>query len=501
MNRRKIAYDLGVILMTEAALMVLPLIVLVIYKEWRMLPSFIIPVAALIVTGKILAWKKPKRENIYAKEGFMIVSLAWTLMSAFGALPFVISKSIDKGNFIRSFVDAFFETVSGFTTTGSTVLGEIASLPRCILFWRAFTHFIGGMGILVFVIAIMPKAEGSTIHIMRAEVPGPTVGKLVSKIGASARILYAIYSGMTLLMMIMLLAGGMPLFDSITNAFATAGTGGFCCLNNSIEGYYSVAGCNAVYCEWVIGVFMMLFGINFNLYYYLLIKQGKLVLKDEELKWFLGIILGATFIITTDLTFASDIVIDLPDAVRQAFFQVNAFISTTGFSSVNFDLWPTVSKAVLVFLMFVGGCGGSTGGGLKVARVIILIKNSIRSIKKAANPRRVETVRVNGRPVDEDTVTGVLGYFGLFMILGIISFFIVSIDPYTADLTTGSTAVFTCLNNVGPGFNLVGPTENFGEFSILSKLVLSFDMLAGRLELFPMLLLFSKIGSGKKKYL
>lgn len=484
--------------MIEAALMALPMLVAFLYGEWKTLPSFVITVILLVVTGKLMQIRKPKRNTIFAKDGFMIVSVVWTLMAAFGALPFVISGSIDSGDFIHSFVDAFFETVSGFTTTGSTILTEIESLPRSILFWRAFTHFIGGMGILVFVIAIMPKAEGSTIHVMRAEVPGPTMGKLVSKIGASARILYAIYGGMTAFLAILLLLGGMPLFDSITNAFATAGTGGFCVLNNSIEGYYAMEGVNASYCEWVIAIFMMLFGVNFNLYYYIIKKQGKISIKDEELRWYLGIIAAATLIVTLDLWLESEIIYDLPEALKKAFFQVASIVSTTGFSSADFNVWPTATKAVIIFLMFAGGCSGSTGGGLKTSRVAILVKNGFRSIRKAANPRSVETVKLNGRAVDEDTVKSVLSYLAMMMTLVIASFIIISIDPFTKDLETSSTAVFACVNNVGPGLSGVGPTENFSGFTILSKLILAFDMLAGRLELLPMFLLFSKYSVSRK---
>ena len=476
MNYRKVFNDLGKILFIEAALLVIPAGISLYCKDKAFI-AFVLTVAAVSLTAFICISIKPKKSSIYAKEGYLIVSLAWLLMSAFGAMPFVIS------GYIPNFIDAFFETVSGFTTTGSTILKDIEALPKSLLFWRSFTHFIGGMGILVFVIAILPKAEGSDMHIMRAEVPGPTVGKLVSKIRASARILYGIYIGLTVFMAILLFAGGMPAFDSICNSLATAGTGGFSILNDGIAGY------NSPYAEWVIAVFMMLFGINFNLYYLLGKLQFKRVIKDEELRWFIGIISAATFIITLDLTFTKH---PFSDSIRHAFFQVTSIISTTGFSSTDFDLWPLITKAILLLLMFVGGCVGSTGGGLKVSRIAILFKNSFRSIKKAINPRSVETVKMDGRTVSDDIVNGITGYFSAFMIVLAVSFFIVSIDGHNHDMISSLTGVITCITNVGPGFGEVGPTGNFSEFSNLSKIVLSFDMLAGRLELVPMLMLFTK---------
>ena len=480
MNYRMVFYNIGRILLVEAALLIFPAIGSLIYNE-NTLIAFALTIAALAVTGLIAVRKKPQKTTIYAKDGYVIVALTWILMSLFGALPFFLS------GYIPSFIDAFFETVSGFTTTGSTILREIESLPKSLLFWRSFTHWIGGMGILVFVIAVMPKTESSSMHVMRAEVPGPTVGKLVSKLRASARILYGIYCVLTLIQIILLFAGGMPLFDSIVNSFATAGTGGFAILNNSIEGYYSV------YSEIVIAVFMLIFGINFNLYYMMLIKQGKQALKSEELRWYIGIVAASVIIIAVNLISTKH---NVGDSFRYSFFQVASIITTTGFSTTNFDTWPVVSKFILVFLMFVGACAGSTGGGIKVSRLIILIKSGLRDIKKAINPRSVETVKVDKCTVDEPVVRSVSVFFATYILVAAVSMFIIAIDG--RDLVTTSTSVIACLGNIGPGLGAVGPYGNFADFSVLSKIILSFDMLAGRLELIPMLMLFSPYAWSRK---
>ncbi len=480
MNYRMVFYNIGRILLVEAALLVFPAIGAIIYGE-DTLTAFALTIAALAATGLIAVRKRPKKSSIYAKDGYVIVALTWILMSLFGALPFFIS------GYIPSFVDAFFETVSGFTTTGSTILREIESLPKSLLFWRSFTHWIGGMGILVFVIAIMPKTESTSMHVMRAEVPGPTVGKLVSKLRASARILYGIYCVLTAVEIIFLLAGGMPLFDSIVTSFATAGTGGFAILNNSIEGY------NSVYAEMVIAVFMLIFGVNFNLYYMILIKQGKQALKSEELRWYVGIIAASVLIIALSLMTTK---YSAGESFRHAFFQVSSIITTTGFSTVNFDTWPVIAKFVIVFLMFIGACAGSTGGGIKVSRIIILVKSGLRDIKKAINPRSVETVKVDRHTVDEPVVKSVSVFFGTYMLVAAGSMLIVAIDG--RDLVSTSTAVISCLSNIGPGLGAVGPYGNFADFSVLSKLVLSFNMLAGRLELIPMLMLFSPYAWSRK---
>ncbi len=480
MNYRLISYNLGIILLVEAALLILPAIGALIYGDDTLL-AFALTIAALAVVGLISTRFKPKKKNMHAKEGYIIVSLSWILLSLFGAMPFVIS------GYIPNPVDAFFETVSGFTTTGSTILTNIEALPNSLLFWRSFTHWIGGMGILVFVIAIMPKTESTSMHIMRAEVPGPTVGKLVSKLRASARILYGIYCVLTAIEIILLFAGGMPLFDSIVNSFATAGTGGFGILNNSIEGY------NSLYSEMVIAVFMLIFGINFNLYYLMLIKHFKQALKSEELHWYLGIVTACVVIIALNLTTSR---YGIAEAFRYAFFQVASIITTTGFSTINFDTWPLLSKTVLVFLMFIGASAGSTGGGIKVSRIMILIKSGIRDIRKAINPRSIETVKIDRRPVDEPVVRGVSVFFGTYMIVTAASILLICSDA--SNITTAFTSVIACIGNIGPGLGDVGPAGNFANFSILSKLVFCFDMLAGRLELIPMLMLFSPYAWARK---
>lgn len=481
MNYKMISYNIGRILLIEAFLLALPAVCAIIYGEDTTL-SFALTIAMLTVTGLIAARKKPQKTSIYAKEGYVIVALTWILMSLFGALPFYISGHIS------SFTDAFFETVSGFTTTGSTILQNIESMPKSLLFWRSFTHWIGGMGILVFVIAIMPKTENSSMHVMRAEVPGPTVGKLVSKLRASARILYGIYCALTAVQVVMLLAGGMPLFDSLVTSFATAGTGGFGVLNNSIEGY------NSVYSEMVIAVFMLIFGVNFNLYYMFLMKQGRQAIKNEELRWYIGIVVSSVLIIAVSL-FATKHD-GFAESFRYAFFQVSSIITTTGFSTTNFDTWPVIAKFVLVFLMFIGACAGSTGGGIKVSRLVILVKSGLRDIKKAINPRSIETVKIDKRTVEEPVVKSVSVFFATYMLVMAGAILIVSLDGF--DLETTATSVIACLGNIGPGLGAVGPYGNFADFSMLSKLVLSFAMLAGRLELIPMLMLFSPYAWAKK---
>ena len=480
MNYKMVSFSIGRILLVEAALLIFPAIGAIFYGDDTLL-AFALTIAALSVTGLLAVRKKPKNQTIYAKDGYVIVALSWILMSLFGALPFFISGHIPH------FIDAFFETVSGFTTTGSTILRSVEALPKSLLFWRSFTHWIGGMGILVFVIAIMPKTESSSMHVMRAEVPGPTVGKLVSKLRASARILYGIYCVMTAIEIIMLFAGGMPLFDSIVNSFATAGTGGFGILNNSIEGY------NSLYAEMVIAVFMLLFGVNFNLYYLMIIKHGKQALKSEELRWYIGVVAASVLIIATSLISTKH---SVGDSFRHAFFQVSSIITTTGFSSTNFDTWPMIAKTVLVILMIIGACAGSTGGGIKVSRLVILVKSGLRDIKKALNPRSIETVKMDKRTVEEPIVKSVSVFFATYMLILAGSMLLVSLDG--RDFTTTSTAVIACVGNIGPGLGAVGPAGNFADFSVLSKIVLSFDMLAGRLELIPMLMLFSPYAWSRK---
>lgn len=480
MNYRMISYYIGKILLIEAVLLCFPSIVAIIYGD-NTLIAFALTIAVLTITGLITTHKRPQKTNIYAKDGYFIVALTWILISVFGAMPFFFS------GYIPSVTDALFETVAGFTTTGATILRDIEALPKSLLFWRSFTNWIGGMGILVFVIAIMPKTESNSMHVMRAEVPGPTVGKLVSKLSATARILYSIYCVLTAVQVIMLWAGGMPLFDSVVNSFATAGTGGFGILNNSIEGY------NSLYSEMVIALFMLIFGVNFNLYYMILIKHGRQALKSEELRWYLGIVAASVIIIAISLVSTKH---GIGESIRYSFFQVAAIITSTGFATTNFNTWPVIAKFVLIFLMAVGACAGSTGGGIKISRLMILVKSSMRDIKKAINPRSVETVKIDKRTVDEPVVKSVSVFLATYMIIASISMLIIALDG--RDIVTTLTSIIACLGNTGIGFGAIGPYGNYADFSMLSKLVFCFNMLAGRLELIPMLMLFSPYAWSRK---
>lgn len=477
MNYRMIIYITGQILRVEGLLMLPGMFCGLFYREPTS-RAFLIPAAAAILLGTLATLKKPSDTAIFAREGFVTVGISWMLLSAFGALPFVISGEIP------SFTDAFFETVSGFTTTGATILTNVEGLSRGMLFWRSFTHWIGGMGVLVFVLAILPQADTRSVklmHVMRAEVPGPKVGKLVSKISRTARITYGIYIALTALQVIFLLAGGMPLFDSLINSFGTAGTGGFGIWNNSIAHY------DSAYVDWVIGIFMFLFGINFNLYYFLLIGKVGEALKSEELRWYLLIVAGSTALIAFDVR---DLYGGFGESLRYSFFQVSSIISTTGFSTCDFDKWHELSKLVLALLMFCGSCAGSTCGGLKVGRLILLVKSGLREIKYMLHPRAVVPVRSEGKPVDNDTLRSASSYLVVFVMLFTASFFLIEAVE-ECDLVTGFTAVSACLNNVGPGLGKVGPVGSFAWMSGFSKWLLSFDMLAGRLEIFPLLMVFA----------
>ena len=472
MNYRMIGFVIGRILLVESALMALPLLTAALYRE--PLGPFLIPVLLLAGIGVLLGGKKPRQMSLYARDGLAVVSLAWIAMSLFGAMPFVISGDIPN------FIDAFFETVSGFTTTGSTILTAVEPLSRSGLFWRSFTHWVGGMGVLVFVMAVLPMTDGHGMHLMRAEVPGPTVGKLVSRIGDTAKILYGIYLAMTVLETVLLLAGGMPLFDACVHAFGTAGTGGFSCRDLSVGAYQSA------YFDIVIGIFMLLFGINFNLYYFLLIRRFRDVFRSEELRAYLLVVAAAVAAITADICHMYG---SVWTGLRHAFFQVSSIITTTGFGTVDFDLWPTFSKSILVVLMFVGACAGSTGGGIKVSRILILLKASVSEMKKMLHPNAVATVRLEGKPVSEKTLRGAYIYLTVYMAVFVASFLLLSREQL--GLVTTFTALAACINNIGPGLETVGPMGNFSAFSPASKLLLSFDMLVGRLEIFPMLLLFA----------
>ena len=469
-----IGFVIGRILLTEAALLMLPMAVAVAYGE-AVLP-FLIPALLLAVIGLALGLRSPKRSSLYARDGFAVVALAWVLMSVFGALPFVISGDIPH------FVDAFFETVSGFTTTGASILTEIEPLGRGVLFWRSFTHWVGGMGVLVFVMAILPMSagDGHGMHLMRAEVPGPSVGKLVSRMGDTAKILYGIYLALTLLEIALLLLGGMPLFDACIHAFGTAGTGGFSCRNLSVGAY------DSAYFDVVIGVFMLLFGVNFNLYYFLLIKRFRDVFRSEELRAYLLIVGAAVAAIAADIVHIYGTV---GRSLRYAFFQVASIITTTGFATADFNAWPEFSRAILVILMFVGACAGSTGGGIKVARVVILCKTSLGDMRKMLHPNAVTTVRFEGKPLTDRTIRSVHLFLTVYILIFTASVLLLSLERF--DLVTTFTAVAACINNIGPGLEVVGPMGNYAQFSPAAKLLLSFDMLVGRLEIFPMLLLFA----------
>ena len=476
MNYKMVLYLIGQLLRVEGLLLFLPLLCAVIYQE-DTLTAFLIPAVMLIAAGSVLTFRMPDKREIYAKEGFAIVGLSWILLSVFGALPFMLSGAIPH------FVNALFETASGLTTTGASILRNVEALPRSVLFWRSFTHWVGGMGVLVFTLAVLPRSNERTLrlmHVMRAEVPGPTVGKLVSRVKSTARILYGIYIAMTLLE-VLLLRFKMPTFDALCTAFGTAGTGGFGLWNNSIAHYQSP------YAEWVISIFMLLFSLNFNLYYLLLLRQIKPVFKNSELRWFLAIVLTAAGLIAYDIhTLYSSV----GETARHAFFQVATIISTTGFSSADFDRWPIFSRTILVLLMFIGACAGSTGGGLKVGRVMLLVKTFFREVRHMLHPRSVTAVRVDGKRVDEEVMRGASSFVITYMFLFATSVLLLAaFDAF--DLVTNFTAVAACINNIGPGLALVGPSGNYAGFSDVCKLVLTFDMLAGRLELFPMLMVFS----------
>ena len=460
---------IGQIIKLEAVLLVLPLAVSIIYRERCALSFLITALASLFVGFAVTLISKPGNRLIYAKEGFVIVALAWLALSAIGAVPFVLSGEV------RSYADAFFETVSGFTTTGASVLTDIEGMSHGLLFWRSFTHWVGGMGVLVFIMAIIPSVCDRSIHILRAEMPGPVMGKLVPKLKQTAKILYLIYIVMTVLEMILLLCGGMSLFDSALHSFATAGTGGFGIKGDSIASY-------SPYLQWVIAVFMFLFGINFNIYYLLLVRRFRSVLKSTETWCYIAICLISVSIITGNIY---SIYGNLPDSVRASAFQVASLVTTTGFSTADFNLWPGLSKGILLILMFIGGCAGSTAGGLKVSRVVMMIKMIRREFMKMTHPRSVSAVRIEGKKVDDTTLNGVNVYFALYMVIYFAVFLLLCLEPF--DFETNFTAVAACYNNIGPGFGAVGPMGSFSGYSAFSKIVLSATMLLGRLEIYPLL--------------
>lgn len=475
MNKRMVFYILGKMLGVEAILLLLPAITGVVYQE----PStkyFFITMVILVLIYLLMGRKKPEVTTIYAKEGLVVVSMAWILWSLFGALPFYLSGSIP------SFVDAFFETVSGFTTTGSSILTDVEVLPKCMLFWRSFTHWVGGMGVLVFVMVLTTLDKKNSMHLMRAEVPGPEKDKLLPKMASTARILYAMYFVLTVILIGLLLLGGMNLHDSLIHAFGTAGTGGFSNYALSV-GYF-----NSAYIEWIITIFMILFGVNFNLYFFALIREWKSVYKNEELKVYLGIITAATALISINIYTYCD---SIEEAIRHAAFQVASIITTTGYATTDFNLWPMFSKCILITLMVCGACASSTGGGIKVSRVMIVIKSIRKEIKQMLHPKSVNVVRINGKKLNKEVIQNVYIYMLAYVVLLVGSVLIVSLDNF--DFATTFSSVITTMNNIGPGIEMVGPMGGFSEFSVLSKLVFCLDMLAGRLEIFPFLMLLSLV--------
>lgn len=472
MNKKMITYLLGRMLGVEAAILLIPALVAGIYGE--SIYPFLITAAALMVLAILMSRKKPENTTIYGKEGFAIIACAWILWSVFGAIPFYIS------NAIPNYIDAVFETVSGFTTTGSTILTNIEAMQKGMNFWRCLTHWIGGMGVLVFVMVIVSLEEKNSMHLMRAEVPGPETDKLVPRARASARILYGMYFLLTFVEVLFLRFGGMNWYDSIIHSFSTAGTGGFSNRNNSIA-YYDSA-----YIDGVITTFMILFGINFNMYYFLLLKKVKAVFKNEEVRTYLGIIAAATAVITVNILHIYKTPLK---AFRYAAFQVSAIITTTGFATADYNLWPELSKCILLMLMVIGACAGSTGGGMKVSRILILMKSIKQELKRMLHPKSVTVVKVNGKKVGDSTVHNVYIFFIAYVAIFIVSVLLVSINNF--DFATTFSGVLTTINNVGPGIEGVGPVENFAAFSPLSKIVFCFDMLIGRLEIFPLLVLFS----------
>ena len=474
MNRKMVYYLTGRIILLEGALLLAPLAVSLIYGDNGIVPFLITIGICALIGGLLSLLFRNHSTMIFAKEGFLITALAWVCLSLIGAIPFVLSGEIPN------YIDAFFETVSGFTTTGASILADVESKSHSILFWRSFTHWMGGMGILVLMVAIIPNLSGRTIHVLRAEMPGPTMGKLVPKLRDTAKILYYIYFVLTLLEFILLMLGGMPTFDSAVHALGTAGTGGFGIKNDSITSY-------SAYHQWVIAAFMMLFGVNFNLYYLLILRRFRSVFRSEEFWTYVTVVLAATGLVTWNIL---SIYGSLPEAVRQAFFQVNTVVSTTGFSTADFNAWPELSKTVLVLLMFMGGCAGSTAGGLKVARLVMLYKTVRRELRHLLHPRSVNAVRFEGKALDDGTLVSVGNYFALYIGLFVLFLLIVSFQP-GFDILSNFTAVASCFNNIGPGLAKVGPTANFSAYRPMIKLALAFAMLFGRLEIYPMLISMS----------
>lgn len=477
MNVKNISRTVGLILLITGIFQLFPLLIAVIDHEPRNILAYIESLCLILLVGSaLLLFSRGGNRMFSAQEGFAATGLSWIFMSAFGALPFFLSGQIP------SYVDAFFEMVSGFTTTGASILTDVEALSRCNLFWRSFSHWLGGMGVLVFLLAVVPGARkngGTGIYLMRAESPGPSVDKLTPHLRQTAMILYGIYILLTALCIVCLLLGGMPVFDSFCIAFGTAGTGGFAIKNSSMGGY-------SYFLQTVVTVFMFLFGVNFSLYYMLLLRKFKAVFKNEELRLYFGIAAGSIVLIAINISRMYNTVYE---AVHHAAFQVVSIMTTTGYGTVDFEQWPAFSKAILLSLMFIGASAGSTGGGLKVSRVLLLMKSIRRTIRKALHPRRVQPVYMDGRAVSEEVCDNVNAYLAIYCVILVLSFAVISVDGFS--IGTNFSAVASCFNNIGPGFELVGATQNFSIYSDLSKIILSLDMLLGRLEIFPLLLLLS----------
>lgn len=473
MNLAMVFYLLGWLLLCEGALLLLPMLVALLYLETAA-QAFLLTAALCAGLGLFLVRRKPQNRVFFLREGFVVTALGWIVISILGALPFLLTGSITDP------IAALFETVSGFTTTGASILADVEILPRSVLFWRSFTHWIGGMGVLVFLLTLLPLTGGSHVNLMKAESPGPQVEKLVPKVQSTAKILYGIYLALTVLEILLLLAGRMPLFDAVTTAFGTAGTGGFGIKNDSLAGY-------SIYLQNVVTVFMILFGVNFNFYFLLLLRKFKRAAAMEEVRWYLLFIGAAIVVITGNIW---KLYGSLGMALQHASFQVASIITTTGFSTTDFNLWPQVSKTILVMLMFLGACAGSTGGGIKVSRFVILFKTVRKELRHFLHPQSVGKISMDGRTIPHEVVRSINVFMVAYVLVFSLSILLVGFDNH--DLITNFTAVAATLNNIGPGLELVGPSQNFSIFSNGAKLVLIFDMLAGRLELFPLLLLFRR---------
>ena len=471
MNRKIVFRTFGRIALVEGVILLFPALISLIYGEYRAMWSLAVTAAGSALLGFFLYnFIKPDNTVIYAREGFATVAVTWVGMSLIGTLPFVISGEIPN------FFDAFFEVASGFSTTGASILTDVESLSRGMLFWRSFTHWLGGMGVLVFIMAIANNISDRTIHIMRAEVPGPVVGKLVPKVRDTAKMLYLLYIALTALEMIFLCAGGMTPYESAVHAFGTAGTGGFGIYSDSIAGYNH-------YIQWVITVFMILFGVNFNIYYLILVRKFRAAFSGKELWVYFGILAASIIAITANI---SHLYPTFGESFRQASFTTASIVSTTGYSVSDFNAWPQFSRSLIFVLMFFGGCAGSTSGGLKISRIMLLFKMGVREVRKLIRPRSVNTVTSDEKPVEEGVLRSVATYFAVYIGLILVSFLAISFEPFGFE--SNFTAVVSCVNNIGPGLGVVGPAGSYAGYSVFSKIILSLDMLFGRLEIFPLLI-------------